>query len=289
MRLNVTSPPTKRRGITVYVFLLLTIISFALLVLSTRSFVIDIQEYGRTVFSGLRIGISTAASTIAKTIGSIKELTTLRAEYLDLSERFSRYEMLERDVAEVRSENARLKEQLGYSTEIKYRHIAARIIGKEPDNIFSAYSIDKGSKHGIRRNMPVIAYQDGLQGLLGKVVQVSRTESLVMPLYDVSSNISVRLVNSRYEGILFGQGGVDTPLVVRYIKNRAKDDIKYGDVVVTSGLGRVFPSEIHIGRVIGVLSKENDSSLELEIESPLEFSRIEYVFVIDAEMENIDG
>jgi rod shape-determining protein MreC len=204
--------------------------------------------------------------------------------------RVERYETLERDAADIRRENLRLKEQLGFAETIRYRYVPARIVGRDPDNLFSAFVINKGSRHGIKRNMTIIAYQDGVQGLVGKIVQVGRSESLVMPIYDEKAFVASRMIESRYEGIVAGQGSADLPLIMRYIKKRAKEELHFGDAVATSGMGGIYPKDLIIGRISNILFQEYETSLEVEIEPAIDFSRIEYVFAVDMEnMEEIDG
>jgi rod shape-determining protein MreC len=268
-----------------YVFAFLMILSFTLLLVSTRSFVVDFKNMGLSVFSGFRGGIHNVSSVISRTILSINELATLRREYAELAGRITRYEQLERTAAEIGQENRRLREQLGFSQTLQYRHIPAERIGRDPDNLFSAFVINKGSRAGVESNMAVIAWQDGIQGLVGKVVQAGAFESLVMPLYDVSSCISSRLSVSRYEGLVEGQGDPESFLLMRFIQKRAMEEIDFGDMVVSSGLGGVYPAGINIGRVRRVNSREYEISMELELEPVMDFSRLEYVFVISPQAE----
>ncbi len=273
----------KRNYKTTYVFIALVTISFSCLLFSTRGFVINFGDIGASVFSGLRNGIYTVNSFFQRTFTSIHELADLQKEYKELLDRLERYEQLERDVADIRQENIHLKEQLGFSESLQFRHIPAQIIGKDPDNLYSALVINKGVKQGISRNMPVVAYQDGVEGLVGKVVQVGRSESLVMPLFDSSCFVSARLAQTLYEGIVSGQRDENKPLTMQYIKKRAKEEIQYGDLVITSGLGGVFPRGINIGRVSKILYQEYDTSLTIELEPIIDFSRLEYVFVLQPE------
>jgi rod shape-determining protein MreC len=131
--------------------------------------------------------------------------------------------------------------------------------------------------------MPVVAFQNGTQALVGKVIQAARMESLVMPLYDGSSFISARFAESRYEGIVEGQGNPELPLIMRFIRKRAMDEISEGDLVVSAGLGGVYPAGLNIGRVNRILYQEYETSMGVELESAIDFSRLEYVFVLDAE------
>ena len=282
----------RRINATSYIFIILCLISFAMLFLSARNFATTVKESGLTMYSGLRASIYRLKSFVSGTVLSIQELAILKEQYDELAARISRYEQLEKTAAGIRQENNRLREQLDFSRDISYRHIAAEIIGNDPDNLFSALVINKGRKDGIAVNMPVIAYQKNEKTtssdmapagtvLVGKVVEAAQFESLVMPIYDTSSYVSSRLGESRIEGIVEGQGSPDTPLLLRFVRRQTRGEISIGEQVITSGLGGVFPSGILLGRVSRVLYQDTDTSIEIELESSADFSRLEYVFVID--------
>jgi rod shape-determining protein MreC len=270
-----------RLGAVSYVFTTLMLVSFSMLFFSTRSSAVNFRDMGLSVFSGMRGGIYEISSRVSRMVLSIRELASLNREYNELVERVARYEQLERNAAEILQENTRLREQLGFSQSLGYFHIPAELIGRDPDNLFSALVINKGKYSGVANNMAVIAWQNGVQGLVGKVIQAGQFESLVMPLYDVSSFVSSRLAISRYEGIVEGQGNPDVPLRMRFINKRARDEINYGDLIVSNGMGGVYPPEITVGRVNKINYQEYEISMEVEIEPAVDFSRLEYVFVIN--------
>jgi rod shape-determining protein MreC len=275
--------PKQRRRINIdaYVFAVLSLISFSVLLFSTRSFM-EFTDVGLSMYSGLRGSIYGVSSFISRTVLSVQELAHLKEEYAELTERMTRYEQLERSAADIRQENSRLREQLGFSQTLVYRHMAAQIIGHDPDNLFSAFVINKGKKHGINANMPVVAYQNGAETLVGKIVQTGQFESLVMPLYDAASFVSSRLSESRFEGIVEGQGSPESPLLMRFIRGRTRGEINIGEPVMTSGLGGVYPAGISLGRVSRIYYQDSDTSVEIEVESSADFSRLEYIFVIDS-------
>jgi rod shape-determining protein MreC len=275
----------KRISVDVYVFVTLVIVSFSLLLFSTRSFVINIKDTGLSIFSGIRGTLYAVSSGVSRTLLAINELVVLRREYNELLKRIDRYEYLERSATEIYAENNRLREQLNFSKNSLYRHIPAEISGRDPDNVFSAFVINKGKVHGIENNMAVIAFQNGMQALVGKVIQTAHLESLVMPLYDQRCFVSSRLAQERYEGIVEGQGSPAFPLLMRSLTKRAREDVNIGDIIVTSGMGGVYPADIIIGRVHKILFHENETFIELEIESAIDFSRLEYVFVIEGKTE----
>jgi rod shape-determining protein MreC len=283
MRIEGGGEKKRRFRADTYVFIALMLVSFVVLFFSTRSVVAGFRELGLSVFSGLRGGIHAASSAVSRTVLSVRELAALRRDYNELTGQLARYEQLERSAAEILQENNRLREQLEFSRTLRYRHIAAELTGRDPDNLFSAFVINKGKNAGVKVNMPVIAYQNGARALAGKVIQAGAFESLVMPLYDVSSFVSSRLADSRYEGIVEGQGDPEMPLIMRFIRKRARDEINFGDMIVTAGLGGIYPAGINIGRVSKILYQENEISMEVELEGTIDFSRLEYVFVIEPE------
>ncbi|MDR0600702.1 MAG: rod shape-determining protein MreC [Treponema sp.] len=272
----------KRRRVSAdgYVFVVLSLVSLSVLLFSARSFVVDFKDMGLSVYSGLRGSLFKLTSFVSQTILSVQELARLKEEYDELAARMTRYEQLERTAADIRQENNRLREQLNFSRTLTYRYVAAEIVARDPDNLFSAFVINKGRNNGVASNMPVVAYQNGVEILVGKVVQTANLESFVMPLYDSSSYISARLAESRIEGIVEGQGGPDEPLLLRFVR-RTRGEISIGEPVVSSGLGRVFPPGVNLGRVSRVIYQDNNNSVEIELESSADFSRLEYVFVID--------
>jgi rod shape-determining protein MreC len=284
MRIDGERKQKKRVNTDTYVFAALGLLSFALLFFSTRSFIVNFRDMGLSMFSGIRGGIHGVSSLVSQTILSVRELAVLRREYAELSDRITRYEQLERSSAEIRQENYRLREQLEFAETIGYRHIPAEIIGRDPDNLFSSLVINKGRRHGVRYNMPVIAFQNGTQALVGKVVQAGQFESLVMPVYDVNSYIPSRFFSSRYDGLVEGQGRSD-PLRMRLISKRAREEIHPGDMIVTSGIKgvveAVYPAGINIGRVRDVRYQEYETSMEVDVDVSIDFSRLEYIFVID--------
>ncbi|MDR0377799.1 MAG: rod shape-determining protein MreC [Spirochaetaceae bacterium] len=286
MRTDEEWKPKLRVSIDILVFIALSLVSFSALFLSTRSFVVNFRDLGLSFFLGARGGIHSVSSFAGRTVLAVRELAVLRREYAELVKRMTRYEQLERNAAEILQENNRLREQLGFSEIIEYRHIPAEIIGRDPDNLFSSLVINKGKRDGVAYNMPVIAFRDGMQGLVGKVVQAGQFESLVMPIYDVSAFVSARFAASRYSGLVEGQGKSGYPLLMRLVSKTARGEIHFGDLIVTSGVkgevDAVYPAGINIGRVSRILYQEYETSMDVELESAIDFSRLEYVFVIEA-------
>ena len=277
--------PRTRPNAALYVFVILVLVSVSFLLISSSSFIVNFKDLGLSVFSGVRGGIYELSSFVSRTVLSVSELADLRKEYNELLKSLERYEELQRSNAEINQENIRLRQQLDFSKTLSYRRISAQISGRDPDNLYSAIVINKGAYSGVSNNMTVVAWQNGTQALVGKVIRTGVFESLVMPIFDANSQVSARFTVSRFEGIVEGQGNRDNPLLMRFIPKRAREEINIGDMIISSGMGGVFPAGINIGRVCGINLLEYETTLEVELEPVIDFSRLEYIFLIEAETD----
>jgi len=264
-----------------FLLVIYLLISGIFLAFSSGGFVVNFRDIGFSLMSGAQRGVYSISSFISGTATAIGELSELKQKYQDLSKRLEDYELIQRSNADIRVENEHLKELLGFSESVTAKNIPAEIIGRDPNNLYSGITINRGARHGIKKNMPVISFQGSNTGLVGKVIQVGRNTSLVMPIYDYQCFISARLESSRYDGLVNGQGDSDSPLVMKYVKKRARDEIHIGDKVVTSGENNNFPKNVPIGFVSKITSIDFETSLELAIDPVIDFSKLENVFVLD--------
>lgn len=264
-----------------FLLCLYLMISGVFLAFSGGGFVVNFRDIGFGFMSGAQRGIYSVSSFFSGTVTAISELSDLRQKYQDLTARLEDYEILQRSNADIKTENERLKQLLGFSQSLSAKNIPAGIIGRDPNNLYSGLTINRGARQGIKKNMPVISFQGSNTGLVGKVVQVGRNTSLVMPVYDYQCFVGARLETSRYDGLVNGQGNADAPLVMKYVKKRAKDEIMVGDKIITSGENNLYPGNIPIGFVSKIRGLDYETSLELDIEPVIDFSRLENVFVLD--------
>lgn len=273
-------------SLPVFLMVLLVVISGVILALQTGGFIVNFKEAGFSIASTAQLSVHTVANSIGGTFTAIKELSDLRKDYEALTEKLKDYEYLQRNNVEVRRENERLREQLGLSDSLNKKNYPAYIIGRDPNAQYSAITISKGSKAGIKKNMPVIALQRGNVGLVGKVIEVGHYTSLVMPVYDYQCNVSSRIRNTRDLGLITGNGSESQSLSLRYINKRSLDELQIGDVIVTSGENGNFERDIPIGSISKIKILDYDSSLEIEVTPVIDFSRLESVIVMDREELN---
>ena len=161
------------------------------------------------------------------------------------------------------------------------KNIPAQIIGRDLDNFYSYITINKGSVDGVKKNMPVVAYQNGIQGLVGKVVEVGPFTSQLLPIYNLDCTVSARVQNTRNIGLVSGEGDPELYLNMEYIRKRAVDELHYGDVIVTSGENNNYMRDVPIGSIAQISSIDYNSSLNIKLKPVIDFSKLENVFVIN--------
>ena len=265
----------------VFLLIVLLVISSVLLTFSGGRFIVDFKSVGFSVAAGTENAVHSVSVFVTDTVTAVRELAELRTKYAALTEKLKDYELLQRSNADIRRENRELKELLGFADEISYKNIPAQVTGFDPDNLYSGIIINRGTTHGVRKNMPVIAFQGSNAGLVGKIVQVGRASSMVIPVYDYQCYVAARVQTTKHRGLVNGQGSPDLPLIMRYVQKRAKDEISIGDKILASGENNLFPKDSPIGIVTGIKVHDYETYLELTVEPSIEFARLDYVFVLD--------
>ena len=264
-----------------FLLVILLIVSSVFLAFSSGGFFLNFKSIGFSIFSTVEKGFHAVTNGIKNTFGAVAELSQLRKEYQILTEKLENYEQMQRTNAEVRKENERLKEQLDFTTSLEEKNYFAQIISRDIDNLNAYITINKGSSVGIKKNMPVIAFQNGEFGIVGKVVQVGKFTSLIMPLYNSDCIISSRIQNTRDLGLVNGLGHQDKPLKMSYVKKKVLEELHIGDVVVTSGENNNYMKDIPVGTISRINILDYNSSLDIELTPIIDFSRLENVIVVN--------
>ena len=272
---------SKKIRLPEFLLVFLVILSGVMLAFSSGSFVINFRSIGFSVVSTFSKGIHNVEDGVKNFVGSVSALSKLRKDYNELVVKLENYEQMRRSNTEIRKENERLKELLDFSTSLEEKNYPSRIIARDTDNLYAYLTIDKGSAHGIKKNMPVIAYQDGNTGVVGKIIQVGKYASIVLPIYNLNCNLSSRIQNTRDLGLVSGNGSDGRPLSMKYIRKRVLDELHYGDIVVTSGENNNYMRDIPIGTISKITVLDYNSSLDIEIVPIIDFSRLENVVVVN--------
>lgn len=182
-------------------------------------------------------------------------------------------------LASLETENEYLKKELDFLQTNKYKYQLADVVSQQLYNSHAVF-INKGSKQGIRENLPVTVAQGVV---VGKIVSVTEERSEVLLLTDVNSELAVTLSQSPgTSGVVAGQAGGS--LTMEFIPNNL--EIKTGDLVVTSGLEENIPRGLLVGRVSDVENIIGEIFKHAKVVPPFDYSNIQSFTVIIPQLTN---
>ena len=168
----------------------------------------------------------------------VSENETLRNERLLLNSRLAKF-------ADLEAENNRLRNLLDSSAKVADRVLIAEVLAVDLDPFSRRLVINKGTTNGVVVGQSLI----DSNGIMGQVVSAGPVSSNALLITDPSHAMPVQLNRNGLRTVAVGTGSLNL-LSLSHIPNNA--DVRVGDFVVTSGLGRRFPSGYPVGRVIGI-------------------------------------
>jgi len=227
-----------------------------------------------TPFQRLFTGLT---NRLIDTSQSWRDLRDLRARNQQLEGLVDQLMIENVRLKEVEAQNEDLRQKLGfYETHPEYilraAEVRGRVIGYEPSNFMSVLVIDVGTRHGIRKGMPVVSER----GLVGRIHSVGTNWAKVLLIVDPSSSVAALIQSSRAPGLVSGRLGQD--LTMSYIPQ--EEAVNVGDVVLSSGMGGDYPKGLLIGQVVEVRRRDIDTFQEAAVRPAVNFAKLENVLVI---------
>jgi rod shape-determining protein MreC len=226
--------------------------------------------------------LGTAITSPVRSVGAFfDDLTVSRTRLAALEEQNAELRARLAELEEARQENERLRALVDFAEERKLAKLGARIIRRPISTWEGVIVIDRGSEDGIEPGMPVIA----AQGLVGQVAEVTVGASTVRLLSDQQSGVAAMIQSSRATGIVRGSvsGELSLDFVARDLTPLA------GDVVLTSGLGGVYPKGLVVGDVVSVDDRRGELYPRIIVASRVPIDRIEEVFVLVGSITETDA
>jgi rod shape-determining protein MreC len=233
-----------------------------------------------TVISPLQEAVSKVTHPIGNFFSTLFRLPSIRHEDEVLRQRIA---LLEAELSESQANLDRLAElesllQLQQGLGPKVTTTAAQVIANGVSNFEWTIVIDKGSGAGLTEGMPVVASA----GLVGHVVRVGSSSSVVQLIIDPDSFVAGRLDVSRQSGLLSGEGGAD----LRMGLVRSSAEVAPGERVVTAGYRipgvaqSLYPPNVLIGTVSRVLEEESALEKFVTVRPSVDFSTLSLVLVV---------
>jgi len=196
----------------------------------------------------------------------IAENKILRRQELEVSDKLLTYEHL-------KLENIRLRTLLGSPVEYTQRKLIARVQSVDSDPFRLQLVINKGLDHGVYAGQPVV---DEF-GVVGQVLEVSQLNSRVLLIADNSHAIPLQIQRNDVRLIGLGKGDLHQ-LELQYVTKST--DVKIGDMLVTSGLGGVFPEGYPVARVSGIENRGSEIYSNIKITPIAKLDRVRYLLLL---------
>ncbi|PYI52283.1 rod shape-determining protein MreC [Paenibacillus flagellatus] len=225
------------------------------------------------------------ARSVAGFFEDVRRLSVLYEENRQLKLTLTQYAKDTARLNDLEAQNKRLKEALGFterqqqSNQYKYR--IAEVYASSPDPFNNTIVINLGEKDGIQANMAVMS----VEGLIGRVVKVSPFYSNVQLLTELDSSaakaiaVTVKGRENESFGILEGYDRETGMLIMNKIPKA--DQLTKGDIVVTSGVGQLFPRGIEIGEVVSRDEGDFGITHTALVKPFASFNHLREVFVIE--------
>lgn len=221
---------------------------------------------------GLRIGMLQAINWVSRMEHFLDYVRDLKQENRALRRENLQLSLNNQRLQELMLENLRLRRLLGLKRSSPFHFVAANVIGFGQEETVRSLILDVGKEDSIRKNMPVVTEK----GLVGKILHVETHQSIAQILLDRHSLVSARLQKSREVGVISWSGNFWLDL--NYIPKEVA--VNPGEVVITSGLSKIYPPGIKIGIVAEVKQNEYELFKEIKVKPAVNFNNLEQVFVL---------
>ena len=257
---------------------LLSVAFCGMIIYSLQSDANGISSSVSTVVSPLQKIVYNINSRVKETVDFFLNFSEVKLENEELKKKNTKLanELIEYE--SLKDEVERLREALNF-TESKnnYKYVGVNIIGYSGNSLSDGYIIDKGSNDGIDKNMVVVSSK----GLVGKVTKVASNFAIVQSI--LNENIAVAVMDQQTReatGVLQGLSDKkDNNMTVVY-NLPISSDVKEGDIIITSGLGKIYPKEIPVGTVVTV-EEDNVRVMKSAVVEPfVNFNEVEELFVV---------
>lgn len=249
---------TKIRGIARYIPLpwdgssffasVLMLLSIILIIVSatrpsamegTRAIISDI-------FAPVLSSVSLPFQSMSLILHDITSFAQIQADKARLEQENERLRQWYQTALLLESENKSLKDLLNLDVDPKYDHVSARIVSDSGNAFVKSILIASGKNNKIKKGAAVLSGH----GLIGRIVEVSKTTSRVLLVTDINSRVPVILEGSGQNVIMAGAND-ENPKLIHLPQD---SEISEGARLYTSGYGGVYPNGLPVGRVI---KKEN--------------------------------
>lgn len=233
--------------------------------------------------------IYTPINYVTDLFSNIEDIKNTYDENKILKDKISEYKSLIYEVQELKEENEDLRDSIEMTDSIRdFNPIQSTVISRSPERWMEQITLNKGSQAGVKENMAVIT----AEGMIGKVQSTSPFTSTVQLLtgFDQYNRISATISREKGDdvfGLIEGYEEESDSLLFKII-DESDDDLEEGELVVSSGLGGVFPAGLTIGTVKDIISDQYGLTQTALIEPAADMYDINHVIIVDRALPGED-
>lgn len=229
------------------------------------------------ILTPIQNGIGIVSGKIAGFFGYFTDVDQLRVENKELQTQVNELQEQLGDYDRYKGENDRLKNYLGIKEKNPdFVFEMADITAREPNNWFNVFTINKGEKDGIAPQCTVITSD----GLVGYVFAVGANWSKVVTILDPQCVFGVTVSRTKEVAVIEGDDELKDDGLCKMSLLPPNNTVQKGDVVITSGLGEIFPAGIKAGTVKEVFPEASGIASYAVIEPAVDLMEIKEVMVI---------
>lgn len=271
----------KKRLSTKYMLLIMTIVCITLIFTSLTLNISGgpLNTVAGYIFVPMQKGINTAGQWISDKTNDFKTLEQVQEENQKLKEQNDELTSQLNTIKLEKYDLDNLRELLDLDEKYpSYQKVAASVIAKDTGNWFSVFTIDKGSKDGLKKGMNIMAGS----GLVGIITDVGPNYAKVRSIIDDSANVSAMVTttgdNMNVSGNLQTMNS-DQAITFSELRD-SEDKVQIGDPVVTSYVSDQYQQGILIGYIASIESDSNKLTKSGTITPVVDFEHMENVLVI---------
>jgi rod shape-determining protein MreC len=243
---------------------------------------------GLAVVTPLQEGVSAVVRPIGSFFSNVFRAGSLQAENEALQDTIADLRIQLQEYYELRRGFEELSRVVQLQEEIGVQGFGARVVAEAPANFEWSVIVDRGSADGVYDDMPVMSGS----GLVGRVVQVTPSSSVVMLIIDPGSSVAARLAESGEVGLLEGNRSED----LQFSLIDAEVEVEPGELVVTSGYHLengtdvgIYPPGIPIGEVSLVDNDPADLERVVHVRPFVDFTRPDIVLMVQWERPDLSA
>ncbi|MDP1603909.1 MAG: rod shape-determining protein MreC [Legionella sp.] len=258
--------------------------SLGFVLTSVLSIALMFSDYHYKYLDSVRNGFSFVVSPLqyavdypVRIIGWVQALvgakTSLINENIELRYQQTMLEAELQRLMAIKEENSQLKELLLTSSKAQMKAMAAQILAVDTTLSRQIIVLNKGKRHGVYVGQPVL----DAKGVMGQIIDVGYMTSTVLLISDSKSAVPVRNNRTGERAILVGLNSLGQLSLINLPRT---SEIAKDDLLVTSGLGRLYPEGYPVGRVVNVKSIPGEAFIKVDVSPVALLNRNRLVLLI---------